>query len=284
MGLLAIILALALQAAGPTVTIEAPEQASVATGSGVSFTVRVDLAGLPPGTEVRVRSLALKNLGKLGSESGADVVTGASGPESSRWFRYTVAPTEPGAATVGPVEIEIRVAGEEQPRILQAEGFALEAFEPFDWNKLPAWVPWTIGVVILGLVWVFFGRIVTRRVRSTPLDEAGEERRRQFEELNLKLRRGDYREAADSAFGIILDAYRHTGRGIATAASADSDLRAAIRLGEEVRYAGYRPDRGEAAFIIRVANGEAERAYKDTKGQGDEHRNHRSQRKGKTGK
>jgi hypothetical protein len=283
MGVLAIIMTLALQAAAPAITVEAPQSTTVETGGIVTFTVRVDLAALSPNTDVRLRPLALHNLKKLGAESGSVLVAGDSGQIASRWFRFTLSPTAAGAAKVGPIEAEVIVPGEAQPRILSAEGFTLQAVEPFDLNKLPAWIPWTFAGVILGLVWLFFGRLVTRKVRNAPVDEAAEERRRTFDDLASKLRRGDYREAADSAFGIILSAFKKTDRDPATAAS-DGELRAALRLGEEVRYAGYKPDRGEAAFIVRIARNESDRLLKTTKGQGDEHGNNRTQREGQTGK
>lgn len=253
MGVIALILALALQTTAPAVVVEAPQRETIEIGRTITFTVRVEMGDVSPDAEASLQPLELTNLRIVNVEKGAQLIAGNSSRTASRWFRFTLEPLAAGAAAVGAVRAQITLPGEEQPRLLEAEGFSLQAFEPFDWNKLPAWVPWTIGGVILGLVWVFFGRFVTRRVRRLAPDEDAEDRRHVEEQLNHKLRSGDYRGAVDAAYGMLLAVFDESGRDFKSAAAGDNELRAAARLGEEVRYAGYRPDRGEAAFIVRLA-------------------------------
>ena len=263
-----LILALIIQAAAPAITVEAPRRETIEIGQAITFTVRVDLGDLSPGADVSLQPLQFNNLRTINVEKGAQLIAGNGGGTASRWFRFTVEPLAAGASSVDTVRAQIALPGQQQPRILEAEGFSLQAVEPFDWNKLPAWVPWLVGGAIVVAVWMLFGRLVTRRVRRLPLDEQADDRRRVEESINLKLRSGDYRGAVDAAYDMLLAVFQKTGRDINAAASDDNDLRAAARLGAEVRYAGYRPDRSEAAFIVRLARAAAGPPEKEIKSEG----------------
>ena len=258
---LAFIFALA-QAVGPSIALDAPAVLQAAPGEAVAFTVRVELPASDSGAKVRLHPLALTNL-RLGRiESGVIALQNAEDSAVSRWFRVTLLAEEAGAATLGPVEVEVDKGGE-RPLVLSAQGFDLRVVAPFDWGSLLEWWPWAVGALLLIAVGIFL--IIRYAPSAVQADDPTAERERAvIEDLDDRLRRADFRGAVDIAYGLLAKA-----EGTETLNRINSDdLRAARRLGEETRYAGYSPDRGEAAFIVKLARATLAAAKGQSKGTG----------------
>jgi hypothetical protein len=254
---IALLLFALMQATGPELAVEAPPSGTLALGESVEFTVRLSLGNTAPDADVRLRPLELTNLHKTHMESGAHLVQEESSADLIRWYRIRLEPSSAGEAVLGTVAAEIAVPGGE-PLVLQAEGFSLQIIEPFDWGAT-LWLLLWIGLPAVLIAAVAFAVARYRkRARRGAIEEQDEERIRFEKEVDRLSRAGDFRGAADLAYGWILSAI---GSGethddeAAESFSTRGDLKAALRLGEEVRYAGYRPDRSEAKYLIRIAKG-----------------------------
>ena len=255
----ALILALA-QAAGPSVALEPPAALQAAPGQAVDCTLRVALPADAADAAVRLRPLALSNLRLAGIESGVVALEGTQQRAASRWFRISLLAEEAGAATLGTVEVEVDNGGG-RPLVLSAEGFELRVVEPFDWGTLLSWWPWLAGALLLVAAGIFI--VVSYGGSAVETDDPAGERERAFlDDLDTRMRRADFRGAVDAAYGLLAAA-----EGTETLNRLNSDdLRAARRLGEETRYAGYSPDRGEAAFIVKLARAALAAARGQSKG------------------
>lgn len=254
MGTSVLLFALLLQASGPQLAVEAPGVASAAPGERVVLYVRVSLDEQSSAADISLRPLSLTNFKLAGVESGALLISSGGGESLGRWFRVGLEPVEPGEASVGPVEVEIS-SGDGEPLVLKQDGFSLRVVEPFRWGAVWSLWPWGVAVVLLiGAAAPLLMR--RRRKQLGPASDSEIERwSKQLEKMDLKLRRGDFRGASEAAYEIILS--RTEGQPVEAGSTpgvrGSDDLRAALRLGEEVRYAGYTPDRSEAAFIARLA-------------------------------
>lgn len=267
--MLALMILLGLQGAGGEVflTVEKPAGEAFEIGERFSLTASVELGASAADAVVTLRLPALANLRLVSMDSGVRQVRAGVEVRTLRWFRLELAPLSAGAASVGPIEVDVNAGGE--LFVLSSEGFTLRASEPLRWQPLLEWALWACyACAAAGLAAVAVIVLLRRRRKALTdpaVDEGEAERLKAAAEMDRLVRLGDHRRVVGAAFDVIVSEIERrfpelaaSGGGIERAKIAPlagrwKELPTAHRLGEEVRYGGYEPSAKEAAFIAGLA-------------------------------
>lgn len=238
------------QAVQPRLDVDYPPRETVALDREVVFTASVVL---PPGySDVRaeLKAPALENLVALEVSQGVVQTHGPGKQATTRWFKVRLRPLEPGPAGVGRLEVELSDAGG-VATTLRAPGFRLTVVAPLQLWPIAGWVFVLAAAVALPAA---ASAILLRKRRSRrggPLDTGPEMKR--IDEIESTMRRGEFRKAAEAAFVIIADELGGKPAAGGQPSRTAEHAAAAYRLGEEIRYAGYEPNKRETAFLVNSA-------------------------------
>jgi hypothetical protein len=177
-------------------------------------------------------------------------------------FFVTLEAAEVGNGVLNEIQVELTPPGEDSnPELFTHPGFTSQIIRPFPWH---VYLPWIIGGVLLALMGIF---IYFRYFASSGKDEGprlspAEEKRlatvKRMDELKI---RGEWSKLVEVGYNAIIEenSSRESINSKVTFSQEDienltanwPDFPVVFRLGEEVRYGGYQPQKQEAAFLIR---------------------------------
>lgn len=256
--LLALLFLLAGQEAEdqPDIIVDHPGFQSLETGRDLPITVSVYLADNQSPESLRLLPLALENL--LQDEITMHVAPLQNGTVVA--YQIQLRTISAGNAALGELQFEYLGKTEAGDTIVDsiytAPGFSLQVVDPPNWALMWAIV---IGIVVLLVVARYIVKITNKGVEQQQYTSTRQ--RRLAESLRIiddYRKNAEFNNAVESAFTTISEETsvlaKHLGIPEHSAKlKLDSDVKdydGLFRLGEEVRYGGYKASAGEARFAL----------------------------------
>lgn len=244
----------------PDIVFTGPEAKSVAAGETLKARARVYLRAGGDASRIKLLPLALDNMSQAGVSVSVIPLTGTAIVD----YAITLVAGEEGSAALGELQFELFEEGENGipavSGVLTHPGFSVQVVKPFNYPLL-----WFAGggAFIIVIAAASLSRLRARR-RAELEAAAPTSRARQvqkmLEDFDAEKMSGEWNKAVETAYSAMMkDVSKLAGHlNIAESSALElvfsevADSQGLYRLGEEIRYGGYRANVRETRFARQI--------------------------------